>query len=97
MSESLAAKSKLPEWLTNAFLEDHLRNYYQNNGIKLIRFDVKSGAGRDEGYMSSMLRVKVKFSVPGEDDDKVSSFFGFFNDFCYFFRITVNHFEQLPS
>lgn len=74
MSESLSAKSNLPEWLTNAFLEDHLRNYFQNNGIQLIRFDVKSGAGKDEGFMSSMLRIKVKFSVSGENDDKVSIF-----------------------
>lgn len=97
MCENLVAKSKLPEWLTDAFLADHLRNYYQNDGIKLIRFDVKSGAGKDEGFMSSMLRVKVTFGVPGEDDHKVSDFFGFINQFCYVFRITVDNFENFVS
>lgn len=73
------AKSPLPEWLTNSFLEDHLREHYKNDGIKVTNFEVKSPSGEVEGYTSSMLRTKINFIAPGDvsGEEKVCIFWKF--------------------
>lgn len=87
MSESSESKSLLPEWLTNAFLEGYLRDYYKNDSIQLIDFDVKSDAGKGEGYMSSMLRTKINFCIPGDED--IIKVIHHFEIFCW------KHFSKL--
>lgn len=89
MSESSESKSLLPEWLTNAFLEGYLRDYYKNDSIQIIDFDVKSDVGKGEGYMSSMLRTKINFCIPGNNGQNVS--------FPFDIMKVIHHFEIFCS
>lgn len=66
MSSESTVKPLIPVWLDKEFLEGILRNYYKNNGLSVIYFDVKSASGNGEGFMSSMYRTKVNFTVPME-------------------------------
>ncbi len=67
-SESTANPMVLPQWLDKGFLEGILRNYYNNDGIEVIHFDVRSASGNGEGFMSSMYRTKVNITVPTETE-----------------------------
>ncbi|XP_037048727.1 uncharacterized protein LOC119083172 [Bradysia coprophila] len=69
MSSDSTVKPLIPNWLDSKFLEGILRNYYKNDGIKLIRFDVRSTASNGESFMSSMYRAKVDFKLSLEAAD----------------------------
>lgn len=68
-----------PPWLDNTFFEENLRNYYKNEFLKVINFEIKSTAGNDEGYTSSMFRAKVNFSAHPTDQNQVSLWKFFIN------------------
>lgn len=59
-----------PQWLDNTFLEEHLRNYYQNKEIQVVNFDVKPAVGKGENYFSCIYRVNVTLSSSGKDSTK---------------------------
>ncbi|XP_031636472.1 uncharacterized protein LOC116349260 [Contarinia nasturtii] len=59
-------ESCVPKWLHVKFLEEHLQNYYKNDGVKLITFHVKPFSAKENGFTSSMYRVKVTLDIPGK-------------------------------
>lgn len=72
MSSDSVAKPLVPIWLDSDFLEGHLRSYYNNNELKVIRINVRSTASNGEGFMSSMYRAKVDFKLtPDTADEQV--------------------------
>lgn len=75
MSDDSTTKPLIPVWLNREFLEEILRNYHKNNGLQIIRFNVKSTASNGESFMSSMYRAKVDFKFPMENtEDQVIIF-----------------------
>lgn len=67
--------SQTPDWLNNQFLENILKKYYKNDGIKVANFEAKSTLANGEGYMSSMYRAKVNYSVPSQNEVSQFSWF----------------------
>lgn len=69
----------VPDWLTESFIEGHLKNHYENDELKIVRFEVMSAGG----YLSLLYRVNVTVNIPStdgcSDDDQVS-----FIHFIYF-------------
>ncbi|XP_055308988.1 uncharacterized protein LOC129572899 [Sitodiplosis mosellana] len=67
-------KALTPEWLTKEFLKEHFRNYYKNPELEIIKFEAKHVSANGESFLSSMYRVKVKFTNSLEDsNDKQES------------------------
>jgi hypothetical protein len=62
------AQIDYPEWLNASYFENILKTDLKNSSVKLNQIEVEPcGAGKD-GFMSLMLRVKVKFTVSSSDD-----------------------------
>lgn len=53
MSSSI--ETEIPQWLNINFLEKHLRNYYENNEIKVHSFVVESATAAGENSFHSMI------------------------------------------
>lgn len=51
-----------PKWLNKTFVESHLRNYFNSEHLKIVRFNVESATAKGENYASDLYRVKVAFS-----------------------------------
>lgn len=52
---------EVPNWLNAEFLETHLKNYYGNDEIKVIGFEVHSATAKGENFASSIYRTIVEF------------------------------------
>lgn len=53
---------EVPNWLNAEFLEKTLKNYYGNDEIKVIGFQVHSATAKGENFASSIYRTIVEFS-----------------------------------
>lgn len=53
-----------PNWLTEVFIEGHLKNHYKNNQLKITSFEAKPNSIAGIGYLSSMYRVNVTVNIP---------------------------------
>ena len=51
-----------PEWLNSDFLEEHLKNFFDNTQLKIVSFELKPATAKGENYASTLYRVKVVFS-----------------------------------
>lgn len=65
MSSSI--ETEILQWLNINFLEKHLRNYYENNEIKVHSFVVESATAAGENFASSIYRVKFQLSMSYTD------------------------------
>lgn len=54
--------SLVPEWLNNAFLLKHLRNYYDDEKLTIQHFQVNSATAKGENYASSIYRVTIELT-----------------------------------
>lgn len=52
----------LPVWLNNQFLEQHLRQYFKDNDLKVVNFHAKSATGKGENFASSLYRLTLKLN-----------------------------------
>lgn len=57
----------VPEWLTNKFLDEHLRNYFNNNQLEVFNFEATPATKKGENFASTIIRVHVIYSVPSKD------------------------------
>lgn len=57
---AISKNADVPEWLNEAFLTKHLRDYYKNDAIQIISFEAKSTKG--ENFASSIYKVNAHFS-----------------------------------
>lgn len=71
MSKNIV-ESSIPQWLNVQFVEKNLRNYYKNDGVKIVDFYVKPFSAKENGFTSSIYRVKVNLNVADEEGIKVS-------------------------
>lgn len=67
MSES-KVKFTMQEWLSSQSFEEILREYYKNDAMKVINFDLKSTSANEEGFTSSMHRAKINLSASSETE-----------------------------
>lgn len=51
----------VPKWLTGEFLEKHFRNYFNNNELKVVDFDIEPATAKGENFACHLYRVKIKF------------------------------------
>lgn len=68
MSSSIGTEPDIPQWLNIDFLEKHLRNYYENNEVKVHDFVVESATAAGENFASSIHRVKVEIEMGYTDE-----------------------------
>lgn len=71
-SEPLVAdNAEIPDWLNAAFIEQHLRSYYENSELKVDKFLVRSATAKGENYASDIYRVKVTLINDDTDTKQV--------------------------
>lgn len=56
----------VPEWLTNEFLDEHLRKYFGNNELRVFNFEAAPATKKGENFASTITRVHVIYSVPSK-------------------------------
>lgn len=56
-----------PHWLDHAFLEKHLKSYYNENELKVHGFESKLATVKGEGFCGSLYRVAVTFVISQND------------------------------
>lgn len=62
---------EVPKWLDATFLEKHLQEYYNDQHITVVDFEINAGAGKRENIASSLFRMNVKF-IKNEPDTLLS-------------------------
>lgn len=60
----------IPKWLDDAFIEKHLRTYFNNEQLKIVEIEVKPATAKGENYASYIYRVNVTFA---KDPTKLST------------------------
>lgn len=78
MSESLVDFSiandiSVPDWLTPAFIEKHLKIHYKNEAIKVRSCYVQSATSKGENFASQIYRVKICFVGDDNASGQVNS------------------------
>lgn len=66
----------VPKWLDTKFLEKKLQDYYNEQHITVVKFDVNPGVGKRENFNSSLYRLNVTIvkndrKTPGSEENKV--------------------------
>lgn len=73
----------IPNWLNAEFLEKHLKNYYGNDGIKVISFVMRSATAKGENFASSIYRTVVEFCNNSTDTKQVFFKYSIYLLFCF--------------
>lgn len=58
----------VPQWMNSDFFGLHLRNYFNDPKLNVVRLEVRSASADGENFASSMYRVNVTFTRHSETD-----------------------------
>lgn len=66
----------VPKWLDTQFLEKNLQEYYNDQHIAVVKFDINPGVGKRENFNSSLYRLNVTIvkndrKTPKSEENKV--------------------------
>lgn len=56
-----------PEWLNADFIESYLKNYFNNDQIKVAGLKIQPAAAPGENFVSNMYRVQVNYTKQADD------------------------------
>lgn len=63
--DSLLSPDEIPDWLSEAFIENILRRHFKRESLKVNCLRIQPCGGKGESYASIMYRVGTYFSVSG--------------------------------
>uniref|UniRef100_A0A1A9WJG9 CHK domain-containing protein n=1 Tax=Glossina brevipalpis TaxID=37001 RepID=A0A1A9WJG9_9MUSC len=61
-------------WLNQQYMEQCLRSYYEDNKLKILKFQTMPCLGKGENYLGVLTRVKVEFSLSSKNGIKKRSY-----------------------
>lgn len=78
-TRSVDSEMQYPHWLTPNFIEEQLRNHYQNDQLKITSFDLMPGSEKGVGCLSSMHRIDVCFKIDSQSDSSMNDQVSYYN------------------
>lgn len=68
-AESFTTSNDVPKWLNTDFVQKHLRQFYDNQEIRVIQADTNLATAKGDNYASCIYRVKVLFAIDTDNDE----------------------------
>lgn len=71
---SILANQPTPQWICPEYVQKVLRNYFLDEDLQIVEIFITPATAKGENYASTMTRVRVKYTNPGQRNLQSGSF-----------------------